>query len=103
MEHGMYGCNCPMRADKMPNPESSFGFRTTSINMGTNVWYPKDEPISVTVPSKTPVTLIRVLAGGGDNPDVSSPENLIFTCDGVENPAAPSQTPSPTAVAPNGM
>lgn len=109
MERGIYGCNCPMRAEKLPNPERSFGFRTTSINMGTNVWYPNDEPISVTVPSKTPVTLIKVLAGGGDNPDISLPENLVMTCDGTENPVAPapSQTPSPTssqsAVAPNGI
>lgn len=102
MERGVYGCNCPMRAEKLPNPERSFGFRTTSINMGTNVWYPNDEPISVTVPSKTPVTLTRVLAGGGDNPDVSLPENLVFTCGGMEKETAPTQS-SPTAVAPNGI
>ena len=109
MERGVYGCNCPMRAEKLPNPERSFGFRTTSINMGTNIWYPNDEPISVTVPSKTPVTLINVLAGGGDNPDISLPENLVMTCDGTENSAAPapSQMPSPissqSAVAPNSI
>lgn len=100
MERGIFGCNCPMRAEKMPNPERSFGFRTTSINMGSNVWYPNDEPITVTVPSKTPVNLMRVLSGGGDNPDVPLPENLVFTCD--NNVGNGNQT-APTAVAPNGI
>ncbi len=81
MEHGIFGCNCPVRAEKLPNPERSFGFRTNSINAGTNVWYPNDEPIVVRVPSKTPVNLVKVLSGSGDNPDISSPENLVFTCD----------------------
>jgi hypothetical protein len=81
MEHGFFGCNCPVRATKMPNPERSFGFRTTSINMGTNVWYPSDDRIIVTVPSKTSVNLLQVLSGGGDNPDVPSQESLISTCD----------------------
>jgi hypothetical protein len=99
MERGVFGCNCPMRAEKLPNPERSFGFRTTSINMGSNIWYPNNEPISVTVPSKTSVNLMRVLAGGGDNDDVSLPENLVFTCDNV---GSENQT-APTAVAPNGI
>ena len=81
MDGAAYGCNCPMRAEKMPNPERSFGFRTTSINFGTNVWFPKDGAIKATVPSKDPVNLVRVLSGGGDNPDVGLPENLLYTCD----------------------
>jgi hypothetical protein len=81
MVTGSYGCNCPVRAEKMPNPERSFGFRTISINFGTNVWFPSDSAIRATIPSKQPVNLIKILSGGGDNPDIPLPENIKYECD----------------------
>ena len=80
MDGAAYGCNCPLRAEKMPNPERSFGFRTTSINFGTTIWFPSDNAIKVTVPSKEPVSLVKVLSGGGDNPDTELTENVLYTC-----------------------
>jgi hypothetical protein len=69
------------RADKLPNPETTFIFRTTSINFGGASWFPSDGPIKATVPSQGPVKLARVIAGGGDKPDSVFNVNLDFTCD----------------------
>ena len=81
MDGGIFGCNCPVRATKLPNPERSLGFRTTSVNMGSTSWLPGDGPIKVTISSKNPVSLIKVLAGEGDDPNKNVPVNLMMTCD----------------------
>jgi len=78
---GSYGYT-HMRADKLPNPERSFAFRTITMELGgTSSWFPSDGPIQATVPSKGPVRLLRVLSGGGDDPDVVFNVNLVFSCD----------------------
>jgi hypothetical protein len=57
------------RADKLPNPERSFMFRTVGMELGgTSNWFPSDGPIQATIPSKGRVKLIGVLGGGGDDP-----------------------------------
>jgi hypothetical protein len=69
------------RAEKLPNPENSFIFRTTAMEFGgTSSWFRSDGPIRATVPSKGRVKLTKVLAGGGDNPDVALNVNLVFSC-----------------------
>jgi hypothetical protein len=69
------------RAEKLPNPENSFIFRTTGMELGgTSSWFPSDGPIRATVPSKGRVKLIKVLSGGGDDPDVALNVNLVFSC-----------------------
>jgi hypothetical protein len=47
---------------------------------GTSSWFPADGPIRATVPSKTRVKLIQVMAGGGDDHSVAFPVNLVFSC-----------------------
>ena len=69
------------RADKMPNPERSFLLRLDTINMSSNIWFPHDGTIQVTVPSAGRVRIINVLSGGGDDPDVPFPEHLLFGCE----------------------
>jgi hypothetical protein len=69
------------RAEKLPNPENSFIFRTTGMELGgTSSWFPSDGPIRATVPSKGRVKLIKVMAGGGDDPNVALNVNLVFSC-----------------------
>jgi hypothetical protein len=69
------------RADKLPDPENSFTFRTIGMELGgTSSWFPSDGPIRATVPSKGRVKLIKVLAGGGDDPNVGLNVNLVFSC-----------------------
>lgn len=75
MARGAYAYN-PGRADKLPNPENIFLVRTTSINFGGVKWFPNDGPIKVTVPSKNPVRLVKVLAGGADDQDTLFAVNL---------------------------
>jgi hypothetical protein len=77
---GSYGYT-HQRAEKLPNPENSFVFRTIAMELGgTSSWFPSDGPIRATVPSKSRVKLIKVLAGGGDDPDVALNVNLVFSC-----------------------
>ncbi len=69
------------RAEKLPNPENSFIFRTIAMELGgTSSWFPADGPIRATVSSKSRVKLIKVMAGGGDDPDMALPVNLAFSC-----------------------
>jgi hypothetical protein len=69
------------RADKMPNPENTFVFRTTGFELGgTANWFPSDGAIQATVPSKTRVKLVKVLTGGGDDPDAVFNANLDYNC-----------------------
>jgi hypothetical protein len=78
---GSYGYT-HMRAEKLPNPERSFVFRTIAMELGgTSMWFPSDGPIQATVPSKSRVKLIRVLGGGGDDPGAIFNVNLVFSCD----------------------
>ncbi len=77
---GSYGYT-HQRAEKLPNPENTFVFRTIAMELGgTSSWFPGDGPIRATVSSKSRVKLIKVLAGGGDDPDVALPVNLVFSC-----------------------
>jgi len=70
------------RAEKLPNPENSFIFRTTAMEFGgTSSWFPSDGPIRASVSSKSRVKLVKVMAGGGDDPDVVLSVNLVFSCD----------------------
>jgi hypothetical protein len=70
------------RADKLPNPERSFIFRTIAMDLGgTPTWFPGDGSLKATVPSKVPVKLIRVMSGGGDDPDAVFNVNLVYSCD----------------------
>lgn len=68
------------RAERMPNPERSFVIRISTINFATTTWFPSDGAIKVTVPSETPVHLVRVLAGAGDDPDAVFQENIVMAC-----------------------
>ena len=69
------------RAEKLPNPENSFIFRTIAMELGgTSSWFPADGPIRATVSSKSRVQLIKIMAGGGDDPDIALPVNLVFSC-----------------------
>lgn len=80
LERGAFGYS-PTRAEKLPNPENSAVIRVNTINFSTSTWFPSDGAITVTVPSKTPVSLIRTLAGGGDDPDKVFNLNLIYGCE----------------------
>jgi len=64
------------RADKLPNPENSFVFKNTSINFGVPRWLPNTE-IKLTIPSKAPVNLIKLLSGSGEN---GRDEKFVFSC-----------------------
>jgi len=64
------------RADKMPNPENSFVFRSTSINFGVARWLPNN-PLKVTIPSKDPVNLVKVLSGSAEN---GRDEIFVYRC-----------------------
>jgi hypothetical protein len=70
------------RADKLPNPERTAVFRLLSLDGfgGPSTWFPSNGPITVIVPSKGRVKLIRILGGGGDDPDKVFPENISFAC-----------------------
>lgn len=76
MPSGSYGYTYG-RADKMPNPEKSFVFRNTSINFGVARWLP-NSPMKVTVPSKDPVNLVKVLSGSGEN---GRDEVFVYRCE----------------------
>jgi hypothetical protein len=65
------------RADKLVHPENSFVFKNTSINFGPPRWLP-NTLIRVTVPSKDPVNLVKLLSGSGEN---GRDEKFIFQCD----------------------
>jgi hypothetical protein len=78
---GAYGYSSK-RADKLPNPERSFFFQTMGMGIGgPSAWFPGDGPIQATVPSKDRVKLLRVLAGGGDDPAVVFNVSLVMSCD----------------------
>jgi hypothetical protein len=65
------------RADKLASPENSFVFKNTSINFGPSRWLPNNL-IKVTIPSKDPVSLVKLLSGSGEN---GRDEKFIFQCD----------------------
>lgn len=66
-----------MRADKMPKPENSFVFRNTSINFGAARWLP-NAPLTVTIPSKDPVNLVKIMSGSGEG---GREEVFVYRCD----------------------
>jgi hypothetical protein len=77
-----FSCGCPMRAEKMANPERSMGFRLNTIDMGaSNIWFPNDGPIEGVISSKTSVTFLKALAGGGESSDAVVKVNLLYQCD----------------------
>jgi hypothetical protein len=82
MPNHTFSCGCPMRAEKMSNPERSMGFRLNTIDMGaSNIWYPNDGPIEGIISSKTAVKFLKALAGGGEKTDETLQVNLLYQCD----------------------
>jgi hypothetical protein len=77
---GAYGFDYE-RAEKLPEPEKSFLLRLQTINFATSSWFPNDGAIRATIPSKSPVRLVKVMAGGGNDPDKVFAVNLVFSCD----------------------
>jgi hypothetical protein len=81
MDAHPFGCQCPRRADKLPNPERSMGFKLISVDMGRDVWFPADGPIKATIKSQKPINLVNVLSGGGEDDSKVLKVNAVFRCD----------------------
>jgi pimeloyl-ACP methyl ester carboxylesterase len=66
------------RADKLPEPETTFVFRVTSIDFGIARWLPGRE-IKVLIPSANEVHLKKILTGSGEQ---GFDEHLEYPCGG---------------------
>jgi hypothetical protein len=76
---GAYGYTSE-RATKLPHPERSFAFRTTTVNFAGTTWLPGEGVIKATILSKAPVRLKKVLSGGGNDPNTGFKVNLTYSC-----------------------
>jgi pimeloyl-ACP methyl ester carboxylesterase len=74
------GMNAGVRLDTIPNPDNSVGFRIISIDMSRSSWEPADGPITATVTSKSPVTLLKVEGGRGEG-NIVHVDTIVLQCD----------------------